>query len=321
MTPEEIRKQMMGSAGLKEDNAETLYTRADACFKKREYPEAFARAKRAADQGHAAACSLVGVCLEEGLGVEKNLASAKAHYERAAEAGSPEGMRNFALSAINDAFGVPNYEVAVSFLNRADEAGDFAAPGILGWLYLESKGVEKDPIKAVALLKKGIDRGDDQALHIYAECLKEGSGVAKNLQQALEHAHALRGKGYKGSAELAAEIEAEITGRPVSRTDTAPPSSATHPAPKQPRNKAMMIAVVLAFFFGPLGVFYVSWKRALLLLLLFIVGVALIPKNGFVVLLLWLVVPILSIIALGVGRRQDELTPDEAFWSGKPPAA
>lgn len=234
MTPEEIRKQMMGSAGLKEEDAESLYAKADSNFSNKNYSEAFALAKRAADQGHAAACSLAGLCYEHGLGVEKDLASAKAHFGRAAEAGLPRGMRNFALTAINDAYGAPNYEVAISFLSRADEAGDFKAPGILGWLYLNGMGVEKDPTKAVALLKKGIDRGDDGALYSYAKCLKEGSGVAKNLQEALKHAHALRDKGFEDSAELATEIEAEIAGRPATRSDAALPSSAAEPSPKSP---------------------------------------------------------------------------------------
>jgi hypothetical protein len=39
------------------------------------------------------------------------------------------------------------------------------------------------------------------------------------------------------------------------------------------------------------------------MLLLFIVGITLIPDNGFVTLLLGLVAPALSIIALGVGSR------------------
>lgn len=73
---------------------------------------------------------------------------------------------------------------------------------------------------------------------------------------------------------------------------------------RQPREKSILLALVLALFFGPFGLFYVSWKRALAMLLIFIVGVSLIPKNGFVVLLLWLVAPILSIFLLGVGKRQ-----------------
>jgi hypothetical protein len=66
----------------------------------------------------------------------------------------------------------------------------------------------------------------------------------------------------------------------------------------------MPLAIVLAVFFGPLGLFYVSWKRALAMFLVFIVGVSLIPQNGFVTLLLWLIAPALSIVALGTGSRQ-----------------
>ena len=70
------------------------------------------------------------------------------------------------------------------------------------------------------------------------------------------------------------------------------------------RSKSIALAVVLAFLFGPFGLVYVSWKRAAVTLLLFIIGVSLIPNNGFVVLFLWLVVPISSLIAFGVGKRQ-----------------
>lgn len=73
---------------------------------------------------------------------------------------------------------------------------------------------------------------------------------------------------------------------------------------KKTCSKSMLLGIVLAVLFGPLGLFYVSWKRALAMLLLFIVGITLIPDNSFVTLLLWLVAPALSIIALGVGSRQ-----------------
>jgi len=73
---------------------------------------------------------------------------------------------------------------------------------------------------------------------------------------------------------------------------------------KNARSKSMALAVVLALILGPFGLLYVPWKRAAVMLLVFVVGVSLIPKNGFVVLLLWLVTPILSIILLGVGKRQ-----------------
>jgi len=322
VTPEEIRKQMMGSAGLKEEDADTLYTKADACFKNQSYQEAFALAKRAAVQGHAAACGLVGTCYERGLGVEKNLARAKSHFERAAKVGLPKGMRNFALTAINEEYGSPDYATAIDYLNKADEAGDFQAPGILGWMHLNGIGVEKDVTKAIDLLRRGIERGDQGASLNYAWCLKEGVGVEKSLEEALKHARALQEKGDKEAEGLVEELEAAIAGKPLSSGPAQPQEQAPKPvAPKQTKRKSMPLAVVLAFFLGPFGLFYVSWKRALAMLLIFIVGVSLIPNNGFVALLLWLVAPVASIFAFGLGPKQSDPQPDEEFWSGKPPSA
>ena len=92
-------------------------------------------------------------------------------------------------------------------------------------------------------------------------------------------------------------------------------ASGDHISPKEwqakygeKRPKSMVIALALPFLFGPFGLVYVSWKRAAVMLLVFIIGVSLIPKNGFVVLLLWLVAPILNIIVLGVGKSQPPRT-------------
>ncbi len=296
---------MMGSAGVKEEDADSLYTKADACFKNQSYQEAFALSKRAADQGHATACSLVGVCYEHGLGVEKNLVSAKTHFERAAKGGLPRGMRNFALTAIKEEYGAPDYALALHYLNKADAAADFRAPGILSWMYLNGKGVEKDLIKAIDLLRRGIERDDHDALFSYASCLRDGIGVEKNLEEALKHAKSLQEKGVVDAEALVKEIEAAIAGKPLSSGAAQPQHQAPKAgAQKQAKSKSMLLAIVLAVFFGPFGLFYVSWKRALVMLLLFIVGVSLIPNNGFVTLLLWLVAPVVSIFALGVGSRQ-----------------
>lgn len=322
MTPEEIRKQMMGSAGVKEEDADTLYTKADACFTNKNYSEAFALATRAAAQSHAGACNLIGICYEHGLGAEKNLASAKAHFERAAKAGLPRGMRNFALTAIKEEYGAPDHALAVDYLNKADAADDFQAPGILGWMYLNGKGVEKDVSKAIDLLRRGIERDDQGALLNYAWCLKDGVGVEKSLEEALKYARALQEKGDKDAEGLVEEIEAAIAGKPLSSGPARPQEQAPKAAaPKQAKIKSMLLAIVLAVLFGPFGLFYVSWKRALAMLLIFIVGVSLFPNNGFVTLLLWLVAPVASIFAFGLGPKQSDPQPDEEFWSGKPPSA
>ena len=304
MTLEEIRKQMMGSAGVKEEDADALFEKADALYKNKEYSQAFSLAKRAADLGHAAACNLAGLCYANGFGVEVNLPQAKAFFQRSAKGGFPRGIKNFAMTAMDEACGPPDYAAAVKLLNQADEAGDSKAPGILALLYLEGRGVEKDLAKAVDLLNKGIDRGDEVALFNCSLCYRDGVALEKDLQKALSLAKLSRDKGYDPAENLAAEIEAEIQGKPLANPSAPKPQEPVCVNAKPTRKQSMLLALVLAFFFGPFGLFYVSWKRALGMLLLFIICVSLIPNNGFVVLLLWLVVPILSIILLGVGKRQ-----------------
>lgn len=304
MTPEDIRKQMMGSAGVKEEDADSLYTKADARYKNQNYQEAFALAKRAADQGHAAACNLVGLCYANGSGVAKNLTQAKSFFERSAQGGFPRGIKNLALTALDESCGPPDYAAAVKLLNEAEEAGERKSPAILARLYLEGRGVTKDLAKALDLLKKGIERGDEVALFHCAKCYRDGVGVGKDLQEALSLANQSREKGYQPAAILATEIEQEIQGMPPAQASVSNPQMPASININEPRRKSMPLAVVLAFIFGPFGLFYVSWKRALVMLLVFIVGVSLIPNNGFVTLLLWLVAPVASIFALGVGSRQ-----------------
>jgi hypothetical protein len=118
------------------------------------------------------------------------------------------------------------------------------------------------------------------------------------------------------------ESQTESDGEPSpARNETKTDLPAKSPKVKPSRVKSILLAIVLAVLFGPFGLFYVSWKRALAMLLIFIVGISLIPNNGFVTLLLWLVAPVASIFVFGLGSKQSEPQPDEAFWSGSPPSA
>lgn len=219
MTPEEIRKQIMGSAYLEEEEAESLYVKAEACFSNKNYSEALMLAEKAADQGHAAACNLVGWCYGDGLGTKKNYDIAQKHFELAAKAGFPRGMRNYAITLINNDYGRPNYELAIKYLCQADDAGEAKAPAIMGCLYLDGKGIEKNPSKGVQLLKKSIDRGSDYARYHFAICLKNGDGIAKDLDEALKNARALQEKKYEGADDLVAELESEIANKTNSSSE------------------------------------------------------------------------------------------------------
>jgi len=186
-------------------------------------------------------------------------------------------MRNLALTAINKEHGPPDYASAVDYLHKADEAGDFVAPGLLGWMYLNGKGVQKDAAKGVELLRRGMERDDQAALFRYASCLKDGVGVEKNLEEALRCAKSLQGRetphhiqGSLNAEALVKEIEAAIAGKPVGkeasdRTAQRVGTKRTNHAANEANTiiKRLVIALALALTLGPIGLIYVSWKRSI----------------------------------------------------------
>jgi hypothetical protein len=61
------------------------------------------------------------------------------------------------------------------------------------------------------------------------------------------------------------------------------------------KDKSVILALVLTFFFGPLGLFYVSaWGAAVLIVL---AAVAVVPTLGFVLIFVWLASMVWAAIA------------------------
>jgi len=78
-------------------------------------------------------------------------------------------------------------------------------------------------------------------------------------------------------------------------------------APAGRRRKSFWLAFVLALLLGPFGLLYVSWKRALVMLLMALIGTLLLPHNGAVIVTLWLVAPASSVVAFGLRPRPSSL--------------
>ena len=76
---------------------------------------------------------------------------------------------------IAHAMTVGKWDTAVTGLKILVDKGDVPSMRLLGKCYLEGKGVEKDQNKAVELLKKAADKGDEEAI-----------GILKNLNVSSE---------------------------------------------------------------------------------------------------------------------------------------
>ena len=67
---------------------------------------------------------------------------------------------------IAHAMTIGKWDTAVTGLKILVDKGDVPSMRLLGKCYLEGKGVEKDQNKAVELLKKAADKGDEEAISI-----------------------------------------------------------------------------------------------------------------------------------------------------------
>src|SRR6185312_570848 len=92
----------------------------------------------------------LGVCYENGIGVEQNIQKAVKLYQKAAE------------------------------------QGDARALNILGFCYENGTGVEKYIQKAVELYQKAAEQGDADAQFSLGVCYENGTGVEQNIQKAVE---------------------------------------------------------------------------------------------------------------------------------------
>lgn len=103
----------------------------------------------AANAGFGPASNMLGRCYHFGHGVEKDLARAAAHYEKAAALGDQWGRYN------------------------------------LGILALRGLGIRADRPKAFALFREAAHKGHAKSMNLYARFLEEGWEVPQDRQEAL----------------------------------------------------------------------------------------------------------------------------------------
>lgn len=141
--------------------------------------ESFKYFDKAAAHGDALGQFYLGRCYEFGLGVKKDIESAKASYEKAAGQGLPKG----ALALGNFYFfgsGVPkDYKRARALFEKA--GNEPLAQNNLGYIYEKGLGVPVDIGKALALYQQAADQGLPVGEESLADLYREGLGVQKDI--------------------------------------------------------------------------------------------------------------------------------------------
>lgn len=163
--------------------------------------------QRALAGGEVGAAVWIGECLEQGEGVPQDYAAAAAMYRRAATAGEPHGMAELGRCLLHGV-GVRSHRGhGEKWLRKAAELGWDTALGELQryWfdraeaLMAANQADASGVREAASLYLRAAELGHSPAALRYAQCLRAGRGVERNLSSAMQWFG-------KASAQLDAKI-------------------------------------------------------------------------------------------------------------------
>lgn len=131
------------------------------------YPNATKRAfelfNSAAERGNLDAKCAMGLCYEEGNGVQISFKKAYELYKEAADAGSAYGMYLLGMCYLDGIYVDPDNAQAAQYILKAAENGNLYSCFIIGKMYAYGQGVPKDKKKAKHWLTIAYENGIEEA--------------------------------------------------------------------------------------------------------------------------------------------------------------
>ena len=160
----------------------------------RQHQKAFLLFMQASERGHPLAQFNLGLCYENGKGVEKDLTKAVECYKNATAQGQAGAMYNLALLYMEGEGGLSkDPQQAVELLKEAAENGLCKAQSFLGVYFADESSSHCDYEKAVPYLKMAAAKSDSSAEYNLGICYERGLGVERDMSKA--------GCFYKSAAE------------------------------------------------------------------------------------------------------------------------
>ncbi|CAG8518191.1 57_t:CDS:1 [Ambispora gerdemannii] len=159
--------------------------------------ESFFWYKTAAENGDALGQNELGACYGMGRGVKLNNDLAVYWYKKAAHSGSPMGQFNYG-SCLASGDGTPtDWKAADYWLNKSAENGCSNALDLLGYCYSAGKGARlKDERRGYLYFQRAAVAGHYGGHYNMAECHQNGTGVSKDLHQAIRFYRKSSDEGY-----------------------------------------------------------------------------------------------------------------------------
>ncbi|XP_031575176.1 uncharacterized protein LOC116308817 [Actinia tenebrosa] len=152
---------------------------------RRQYQEAFALFQQASVHGHSLAQFNLGLCYENGKGIDRDLEKAAECYKKAAALNHSGALYNLALFHMDGIGTLPKDQTrALELLELAAKAGMKKAQSYLGIYYANESSKHVDYAKAVSYLEKAAHKKDAAAEYHLGICYERGLGVERDLKKA-----------------------------------------------------------------------------------------------------------------------------------------
>ena len=150
-----------------------------------DYATAMREFRPLAEQGDAAAQTVLGLMYANGEGIPEDYIQAAYWWRKAAEQGDATAQFNLGVMYANGK-GVPEDAVqAVYWYRKAAEQGDATAQNNLGAMYADGEGVPEDAVQAVYWYRKAAEQGEANAQLNLGFMYANGEGVPENYVQAV----------------------------------------------------------------------------------------------------------------------------------------
>ena len=136
---------------------------------------------QASQQGNTTGNFYLGICYENGVGVNKDETKAINYYYTAANAGHAVAQSTVGWAYLWGMYGLDvNYSEAYKYVNAAIEQGEPQAYKIMGDIYRYGLGITEDNYTAVEWYRKASEAGNIPATNLLAEMYIWGLGVVQD---------------------------------------------------------------------------------------------------------------------------------------------
>ena len=180
---------------------------------KQDYKKAASYFRIAATQGHADAQNYLGICYDEGKGVDKDYKEAAKWFRKAAEQGNKHAQFNLGNQYYYGEGVDKDYKEAVKWFKKSATQGHADAQNNLGNCYYIGTGVDKDYKEAVKWFRKAAEQGDKTAQSNLGRCYYNGNGVDEDYVEAAKWFRKAADQGSEYAKEKLEEINTVLASK------------------------------------------------------------------------------------------------------------